>query len=319
MESGDLRVFQIVAREGSITKAAAELNYVQSNVTARIQQLEAELQTTLFTRHNRGMRLTPSGSLLLSYADKVIGLLEEAYKVVTESTEPSGALTIGSLQTTAAVRLPKPLAAYLKTYPQVHLSLIAGHTRQLIDKVLRYELDGAFVSGPVHHPELLEELIFEEELVIVSEFAINSLHDAVVRPALVFSGGCSYRELMEQWLHACSVHQPQIMEFGTLEAIIGGVSAGLGISMLPKTVIAKAEAEGNLRSHAIELSLSKAQTVFIRRQDAFVSAAMRKLLDAVKQYENGLQAREEIGTTERISSMNTTTERMNYLAAPEKR
>ncbi|MFP3599715.1 LysR family transcriptional regulator, partial [Chryseobacterium sp. SIMBA_029] len=54
MESGDLRIFQMVAREGSITKAAARLGYVQSNVTARIRQLEEDLKTELFFRHNRG-------------------------------------------------------------------------------------------------------------------------------------------------------------------------------------------------------------------------------------------------------------------------
>jgi DNA-binding transcriptional LysR family regulator len=80
LESGDLRVFQAVANEGSITKAAAKLNYVQSNVTSRIQQLETDLQTVLFHRHNRGMTLTSSGKSLLEYANKILGLLEEASK-----------------------------------------------------------------------------------------------------------------------------------------------------------------------------------------------------------------------------------------------
>lgn len=107
MESGDLRVFQMVAREGTITKAALQLGYVQSNVTARIQQLEAELGTTLFLRHNRGMTLSASGKLLLDYANKIIGLLDEASKALSSSAEPSGPLMIGCTQTTAAVRLPK--------------------------------------------------------------------------------------------------------------------------------------------------------------------------------------------------------------------
>lgn len=57
MESNELRIFQAVAHEGSITKAAKTLGYVQSNVTARIQQLEVELKTQLFYRQ-RGMVLT---------------------------------------------------------------------------------------------------------------------------------------------------------------------------------------------------------------------------------------------------------------------
>ena len=54
MDAGDLRIFQAVAREGSITKAATALNYVQSNVTTRIKQLEDQLQVPLFHRSNRG-------------------------------------------------------------------------------------------------------------------------------------------------------------------------------------------------------------------------------------------------------------------------
>lgn len=54
MESGDLRIFQCVAQEGSLTRAAARLGYVQSNVTARIRHLESEVGTLLFIRHNRG-------------------------------------------------------------------------------------------------------------------------------------------------------------------------------------------------------------------------------------------------------------------------
>lgn len=146
MESGDLRVFQMVAREGSITKAAVQLGYVQSNVTARIQQLEAELGTILFLRHNRGMTLSASGKLLLDYANKIIGLLDEASKALSSTVEPSGPLMIGSTQTTAAVRLPKLLASYYEEHPNVQLSLTTGHTQFLLDKVLRYELDGAFIG-----------------------------------------------------------------------------------------------------------------------------------------------------------------------------
>ncbi len=54
MESGDLKIFQAVAREGSITKAAQMLNYVQSNVTARVHKLEEDLNIRLFHRTNRG-------------------------------------------------------------------------------------------------------------------------------------------------------------------------------------------------------------------------------------------------------------------------
>ncbi|BFH14280.1 hypothetical protein J6TS7_62860 [Paenibacillus dendritiformis] len=126
MESGELKIFQAVAREGSITKAAQALNYVQSNVTTRIQQLEAELKTPLFRRSNRGMTLTPAGKNLLEYADRILSLLDEAEKSARYSEHPSGPLRIGSIETAAVTHLTPLLKTYCLQYPDVQLSLRLG-------------------------------------------------------------------------------------------------------------------------------------------------------------------------------------------------
>ncbi|MFC0335021.1 LysR family transcriptional regulator [Paenibacillus sepulcri] len=281
MESSDLRVFQMVAREGSITKAAARLGYVQSNVTARVQQLESELGTVLFFRHNRGMSLTSGGRTLLGYADKVVGLLDEAAMVFSSSDEPNGPLMIGSTQTAAAVRMPALLASYYSHYPKVLLSLTTGNSQFLMDKVLHYELDGAFIGCPCDHPELQGAPAFTEELVIVSAAAVPDLSEAAKKPILVFSTGCSYRDVLEQWMRTSGLHRSVIMEFGTLEAIIGGVSAGLGISLMPRSVVQKHEAEGTVRIHEFPVSLRQSETTFITRRDSFISSALRAFIDSL--------------------------------------
>jgi DNA-binding transcriptional LysR family regulator len=76
MDASDLRVFEAVARLGGMNRAAAELNTVQSNVTARIQALEAEIGCTLFERHSRGVSLTQAGRRLLPYAGELSRLLD---------------------------------------------------------------------------------------------------------------------------------------------------------------------------------------------------------------------------------------------------
>ncbi|MFD0675404.1 MULTISPECIES: LysR family transcriptional regulator [unclassified Paenibacillus] len=281
MESADLRVFQMVAREGSITKAALRLGYVQSNVTARIQQLESELGSVLFFRHNRGMTLSSSGKMLLAYTDKIVGLLDEATQALSSSSDPSGPLMIGSTQTAAAVRLPMLLASYYKQHPNVLLSLTTGHSQFLMEKVLHYELDGAFIGCQCDHPELQSVPVFDEELIIASASSVDDLKEALTRPILVFSTGCSYRDVLERWLEFSGLRQPLIMEFGTLEAIIGGVAAGLGISLLPKSVIRKHEEEGIIRMHAIPDSISHIKTEFITRKGSFVSSALNAFIEAL--------------------------------------
>ena len=110
MDATDLKVFEAVATTGSMNKAALELNTVQSNVTARIKSLEDEVGFALFERTNRGVTLTAAGTRLLPFAARAAGLLEDARRAVADEGTPSGALAIGSLETTAALHLPpKPI------------------------------------------------------------------------------------------------------------------------------------------------------------------------------------------------------------------
>jgi LysR family transcriptional regulator, cell division regulator len=277
-----LNVFQTVARLGSISQAARELKYAQSNITMKIQQLETDLQTTLFYRHNRGTSLTAKGSMLLTYTEKIFHLIEETRKVMNDDQIPKGSLIIGSMETTAAVRLPALISKYHKDYPDVDLTLKTGPTEQNIQGVLQYELDGAFVAGPVEHPELIQKEVIEEELVLITDTIhppLSSIKDIQTRTLLVFRTGCSYRGKLEQLLHQERVIPNKIMEFGTLDAIIGCVSAGLGISMLPQSVIAKCIQDGILRQHSIPDLYGKVKTVFIYRKDKYVPTSLVKFIN----------------------------------------
>jgi len=163
-----MQIFLAVANEGSFTKAAEKLEYVQMSISIRIQQLEGELKTELFHRGRQGVRLTPSGEALKSYAERIIFLTQEAERVVSDSSIPRGPLRIGSLETTTAIRLPFILAEYHKSYPEVDLTLKTGTTKELIYSVLKYELDGAFVSSPGEHAELETIEVGVEELLLIS-------------------------------------------------------------------------------------------------------------------------------------------------------
>lgn len=279
-----LKIFQLVAELGSISKAARELNYAQSNVTTKIQQLETLLGTTLFYRHNRGITLTAKGKVLLTYSRKIFNLIEETYKAIQDDQIPKGPLTIGSMETTAAVRLPALLSKYHQDYPDVELILKTGPTEQLIAALLRYELDGAFVAGPVEHPQLLQKKILEEELVLITDRIhppLTSIKELRNRTLLVFRSGCSYRAKFEQWLRYEGILPNKMMEFGALEAIVGCVAAGLGISLLPFSVVEKYVKNGNIKYHAIPKEFAKVQTLFVYRKDEFMTTAMVKFIEMI--------------------------------------
>src|SRR5947208_15188548 len=168
MELSDLLTFSVVARLGGITRAADELNTVQSNVTQRVKALEAEIGTALFERHSRGMTLTGAGRRLLPYAEKLAALSREAMLAARDDGQPKGPLAIGSMETTAAVRLPLLLTEFHRRFPAVRLSLRTATTADLVTGVLEGTLDGAFVAGPIEHAELTSTIAFREELVFVT-------------------------------------------------------------------------------------------------------------------------------------------------------
>lgn len=288
MDLQSLKIFQTVAKLGSISQAARELQYAQSNITMKIQQLESDLQTTLFYRHNRGTALTAKGIMLLTYTQKIFNLIEETKSVMNDEQTPKGPLTIGSMETTAAVRLPALLSKYHKDFPDVDLTIKTGPTKQNIQGILQYELDGAFVAGPIGHPELIEKEVFEEELVLITDSIdppISSFEDFQTRTLLVFHNGCSYREKVEQWLQKEGLIPNKVMEFGTIDAIIGCVEGGLGISMLPQSVVAKNVQNGTLRQYSLPNEYGKVKTVFIYRKDKYLPASLKEfinMLDEVK-------------------------------------
>src|SRR4051794_8530536 len=285
MDAGDLRVFEAVARLGGMNRAAAELHTVQSNVTARIRQLEDELGTALFQRNSRGVVLTPAGRRLLPYAARIASLIADAKRAVADDGHPKGKLVIGSLETTAGLRLPEVLADFAERYREVDLELITGTTCELVESVLAHRLEGAFVCGPVNHPELDEIRAFREELVVVTFRSVRRPHAVLPRPELritVVRAGCSYRLRLENLLAARGVVGTRILQFATLEGILGCVGADVGVTLLPKAIVTAARDQGRIAVHEIAPADAWVDTVFIRRPDVYASSALTAFLDLAR-------------------------------------
>ena len=282
MDASDLRLFEAVARTGGISRAAEVLHTVQSNVTQRLRDLEAELGQPLFHRHSRGVTLTPAGQRLLPYARRVQELIVEATRAARDDGAPAGPLTIGSLETTAALRLPPVLAAYAGAHPAVDLALRTGTTAELVQQVLDRRIEAAFVCGPVRHPELVERVVFREELVLATPPSLTSLEGLAAlgeRRLLVLRAGCSYRQRLEDILARRGLVGARLLEFGTLDAILGCVAAGLGLTLMPRGIVEPARRQGRVALHVLPPGEAIVETVFIRRGDGFLSSALAAFQD----------------------------------------
>jgi DNA-binding transcriptional LysR family regulator len=285
MDPLSLSTFSAVARKGSVSAAAQELHTVQSNVTSRLKQLEAELGVVLFTRHSRGMLLTEAGTRLLGYARRLSELSDEARSAVRDDGRVQGSLRLGSMETTAAVRLPAVLGRFHRAHPDVQLEVRTGPTAELLEHVLAHRLDAALVAGPVDHADLVGETVFREELVLVAARDGQDL-DARLRAggltAIVFRQGCSYRQRLEAHFSSRGWLPFRRLEFGTLEGVLGCVGAGIGVTMLPRSAVEGYRGVGDLEVRALTPKPMWVETLLVRRRDAQAGATLRSFSAALK-------------------------------------
>lgn len=288
MDADDLRIVDAVARIGSMNKAAAELNMVQSNVTSRIRLLEEELGVQLFVRHSRGVEPSDAGLRLLSYVEKIRLLFQEAIAAVKEDGTPKGKLRIGTTETIAGLRLPTLIVQYAREFPRVELAVVTGTTTSLIKQVADHELDGAFVAGPIHHQELNEEPLFLEELVLVSSLSIRDFDDLAKvtnLKVIVFQEGCSYRQRLGSILDGLGIRYV-VMEFASIDAIVTCISAGIGITLLPKTLVNRLWADHSVAVHELPVDQAQVETVFVKRHDHYPTSALNAFLTMSRQISN---------------------------------
>lgn len=285
MDIQTMRIFQTVAKAGSFSAAAHELNYAQSNISVKIQQLETDMESALFYRHNRGITLTPKGTLLLQYTEKILCLIDETSSVMLEDGVARGPLSIGSMETAASIYLPELLAKYHKNFPEVSLNLRTGTTADTLELLLSHDIDLAFVTGPVNHPDLLQVPFKNEDLVLVTgqaQESIESWKDIDSRTLLVFPYGCTYRKTLEEFLLHEGITPERIIEFNSLSAMIPSICSGLGMSLLPSSVVAKYIRDGLMSTFPIPEAYSVIPTVIAYRKDHFINAAFQSFLDLIK-------------------------------------
>ena len=284
MDLSDLHIFKTVAEEGGIARAATKLHRVPSNISTRVRQLEESVGAQLFVRDKQRLFLSPSGEHLLGYADKLLRLSAEALGAVSKAP-PRGVLRLGSLESTAASRLPKVLAAYHKAYPDVRVELITGTNDALTAAVLERRVEAAFVAEVPSSKELVAERLFRERLVVISSLD----HAPIRRPqdidgdsVIAFPSGCAYRRVLQHWLGSVRVASVRVLELSSYHAIVACVAAGTGVALAPESVLDTVQHAAVLRHKLPKVHGQLTTPLIWRAADASTALlALRKVLASV--------------------------------------
>jgi len=270
MELSDMVVFRTVVRAGGVTRAAHQLHRVQSNVTARVKKLEEELGVPLFVREGRRLQLSAQGAVLLGYADRLLALADEAREALRDA-RPRGVLRLGAMESTAAVRLPEAFTRLQETYPDLTIELHTGDPRSLAQAVLAGGLDAALVAAPVTEPRLEKLVVYEEELVVVAPAdhpPIRTPRDVRKRTLLAFHPGCPHRSRLEQWFARAHVVPDRLIEMASYHAILGCAVAGMGVALLPRSVLEAYAERGRLTVHPLSGRFHSVDTLLVWRKEA---------------------------------------------------
>lgn len=286
MNTQDLKIFEAVAAHSSFTKAAEATFTVQSNVTARVRSLEEEFGSPLFERNTRKVSLTPAGEILMHYSRQISHLINEAKKEIKSADGLIGSLKIGCIETTMALKVPGILNQFGEIYPQIELEFKSAMRGDLINDVLNYKLDAAFIPAPLNVPGLKYEVVAEERLVILAPGATSSvwalLEQKEMIKIIVFDQGCVFRARLEAWLSANGIVQYKAIVVNSLEGIINFVEAGLGISVLPLEIITTYYSGRNIKTLTMNKSLSSMSTILISRNNVPPSKALEEFINLFK-------------------------------------
>lgn len=287
MEINQLKTLIALIETGSVTTAAKRLNRVPPAITIRLQQLEENLDTQLFLREKKSLIATPKALLLYKYAKQIIELTHEVEHKI-KSDHPHGPFRVGALESMAASKLPLPLARLYETYPSIELELVTGIRDTLYQSLIDGELDIILIGDAPQNTILDRTLIFDEELIIIAPkghskiFTPSNTENATV---LVFKEGCSYRDRLLSWYQSFNMTPKRIAEVTSYHAILGGVAAGMGIAIIPKSMLDIFPNKDLLSIHPINTALGRIQIELIWRKE-LVSANIYALEECLKSQNN---------------------------------
>ncbi len=254
MELRSLGYFVRIAELGSITRAAAHLRVAQPALSRHVQRLEEELGARLFTRANRGVRLTEAGSKLLENALRILREVERAGdEIRAHRAHPSGKIILGVTPTLCPVVVPELFARVRRNYPRVELKVVHAGMVRLEEFVIDGRVDLALLSEMSKSRLILSTPLAREEMVLVTRPGARApgivTPEELARTPLILGDGL--RAAMEPLLAGLGIAIAVDTELNDHETIRLMVIEGVGASILPHSSICRECLRGFLEAHRI--------------------------------------------------------------------
>jgi DNA-binding transcriptional LysR family regulator len=285
------RTFLCVVEQETLSKAAEVLHLTQPTITRQIQQLERETGVLLFDRVGKRLMLTRAGERVRDYASQLLMTETRMYDELNQLTDPErGVVLIGAGLTPTIYRLPSVIARYRRLHPGVRFQVITGSSKQTVTRLLERVIDvGLVTTAPAHMAELASIPLWRDDLLLVAspQYALPSSPlnrtELAQLPMVLMRSESGLRQIVEQQL-VPNERLNMVLETDSLEAISRFVQTGLGVAVLPKSVVQ----DDILAERLVQLSLTDVTLGYrtitaVVRTSSSMSAATKAFADALPQ------------------------------------
>ncbi len=248
-----LEVFIAIAQEGSVQAASQRLHLTASATSMALADLERQLECRIFDRVGRRIQINDSGRQLLPQALDIISRCEDMEHLAHDEHASGGLLRLGASLTLGSYLIPRLMGQHLLRQGAPRLSLEVGNSHYMIERLLKFQIDIAFIEGYCHDPEIEVMPWRDDELVIfaapshpLAQKEEVSLADLAAADWILREPGSGTREVFDHLVLGHLSHLHLAMELSHTEAIRCLIETGYGISCLSRLSVAAALQSGHL-------------------------------------------------------------------------
>jgi DNA-binding transcriptional LysR family regulator len=287
------RTFVRVIEAGGLTRAAEQLALTQPAVSKQLRALEEAFHTRLVVRRGRRVVPTATGEALYHYAKRILALLDQAFDAVSQLERPGeGEIQLGAVSTVAVSTLPQVLSAFTSRFPRMRVRVRIGEIQDNLDALIRGDVAVSVMTVPIVHPQVDSIPLFDDpvRLVIAPERAAFlprpvRLLDLAEMDFISYERPSRFRSFVDGALEQHGLIPRVMMEFNSHEVVKTMVKSGLGVAMVPDSVVREDIAQGALVSLEVADFPTIARTTsLILLKDPPVSGALMALVETFLTY-----------------------------------
>ncbi len=293
MELREIKTFLQVANLKSFCRAAEKLGYSQAAVTIQIKQLENELNVRLFDRIGKQTTLTHEGEIFYQYAADVIRDLTHAKNILSVSSELTGRLIIGTIESICASVFPPLIQEFHRLYPKVNVSIVIDSPSMLLSMMNNNTIDVVYFLDKRMYDAKWIKVLEKPENIIFAASTDNPLaretgleiDQVISKPMILTEKDASYRFILEQYLAASGKKVYPFLEIGNTEFIIKLLRNNTGISFLPAFTIHRDLEEGTLTALKMRDFHLQIWRQMVYHKDKWISREMKAFIELVQKME----------------------------------